>query len=344
MHSVQVLIAACLLIVFVMLLLPFIPVIQAIRQKSEYEPLKVNLTYTKDPRAMAKAFHRYFQNAFAAEQLVEGNILENEKFGKLEVVGNSFDKRRYNSIVFITKEATVPAKSIFKHEVVSESSLIFGPRCRARVIKTTKNLILERECCITRWIDSEEEIHIGVESYINIASCTSVMRLASGVVFKRLWGFPIITSKTFPFKKSLSGMREEHLDKAKIDENVLYAPKDYAVEAERSVFQSMIVHGSLRIEAGAKVFGNIKVHGDVFLGEGCFIDGDIIAEQSITIGKNCFVSGNLFCRENIFIDSYSQIGTPEHTKSVVAKNTIELALHVAIFNYILTDGEGRVLG
>lgn len=343
-YSVSMLIGGLLVTVLLMLLLPFIPVIQAVRQKSEYAPLRVNLTYTKDPRAIAKAFLHYFQDAFGTEQLPEGKILESKKLGKLEVVGDSFDKRRYSTMVYIAKEATIPPKTSFKHEVISESPLVFGPRCRVRVIKTTKKLTLGRECCITRWIDVEGEMHVGEESYINIASCTSVMYLSSGVAFNRLWGFPVITARAFPFRKSLSEMREAHLDKAKIDENVFYAHKDYVVEAGRTVYQPTLVHGALRIEAGAKIFGNIKVHGDVVVEEGCFVDGDIISERSITIGENCFVAGNLFSRESILIHSYSQIGTPEHTKSVVAKHGIRLASHVAVFNYLLTDGEGSVLG
>jgi len=343
MNSIDILLLEYTLGVIILMLIPLAPVIYAVWDRKGYEPLPVNMKYTKDPRAIAKYFDQYFYNSFGDKVLKPGEILNSKKLGKLEVVEETFHRSLYKDMVYIVGKAKVPDRSRFEREVISRDELEFGNRCYARVIKSQKKLILGEENCIVRWIDSESTITVGRYSHINIASSMSTMHLEKGVSFRRLYGYPVLTSHAFSFRKNLEGIREEHIDKPSIDENLLYVPdKKYTLTKGTILFRSLVTQGHLIIEQNTKVFGNIKSNGDVEVGDNSFIDGNIIAEGSIKIGKNCFVVGNLFSRASIKIDSYTQIGTSEHPKSVISKKMITLAEHVAIFNYLLTDKTGEV--
>ena len=343
MPSVDILVWQYAIGVIVLMIIPMIPVIQAVWDKEGYEPLPVNLKYTKDPRAIAKQFDQYFTDAYDISALEPGIHIKSDKLGTLEVIGPVFEKSVYKDMVYFPNKSVVPAGMKFEREVIARDEVIFGDHCYARVIKTGKKLILGNENCIIRWIDAEGAIYVGKNSHINIASTVSTMHLEKGVTFHRLYAYPILTSHTFAFKKNLQHIRDEHLNEAMIDKNLLYISEHTHTLLENSIlFKSMVTQGNLKVERGAKVFGNIKVNGDITLAEDCFVDGNIIAEGSITIGQNCFVAGDLFARESIEIGSYSQIGTSAHTKSVVAKKRIKLAEHIAIFNYLLTDEGGEV--
>lgn len=343
MHSVDMLIWLYAIGTIVLIVVPMIPVIQAVWDKEGYAPLPVNLKYTKDPRAIAKQFDRYFTDAYDIDVLEPGARIESDKLGTLEVLGPVFGKNVYREMVYLPHKSVVPPETKFEREVVARDEVAFGDHCYARVVKTGKKLILGEENCIVRWIDAEGAIYVGRNSHINIASTPSTMHLERGVTFHRLYAYPILTSHTFAFKKSLQHIRHEHLDEAMIDKNLLYISERIHTLSENSIlFRSMVTQGDLKMERGAKVFGNIKVNGDVTLADDCFVDGNIIAEGSITVGENCFIAGDLFSRESIEIGSYSQVGTSEHTKSVVAKKRIRLAEHIAIFNYLLTDEVGEV--
>jgi len=344
MISVDMLLTLYILGVFIMMVIPMVPVIQAVWDKNEYSPLPVNLAYTKDPRAIVKYFNQYFYESFGDTTLNPGKILKSQRLGKLEVIEAPLKKKVYKEMVYIVGKTTIPEGVKFEKGVVSDEELIFGEGCYSRVIRTTNKVTLGEKNCITRWIDSEGILVVGSNSHINIASSLSVIHLTTGVSFHRLYGYPILTSHTFSFNKNLQAVRKEHLDEAKIDENLLYIfDKQYRINAADTRFRSIVTQGDLILETGVKLFGNVKANGDVILKENCFVDGNIIAEGSIKIGKNCFVSGDLFSRNTITIDSYTQIGTQEHSKSVVAKKRISLSEHVAIFNYLLTDEVGEVI-
>jgi predicted acyltransferase (DUF342 family) len=331
-------------IVCVLIAIPLIPVIMAVREKKDYAPLPVNLEYTKDPRAIAKYFDQYFADSFAEDTLQAGDIPKSKKLGTLEVVGDTFNKSTYKNMVYLLSSVKIPKGLRFEREVISRNELEVGDGCYVRVIKAEKKLKLGRECCIVRWIDAEGPIIVGENSHINIAGSSSTIHLAKGVTFNRLYGLPILTSPNFDFKKNLQHIRDEHLDEAAIEENLLYLPnEEYKIKKDVKIFRSMVTQGDLLIESDVKIFGSIKTNGDIFLDENCFVDGNIIAEGDITIGKNCFITGNLFSRGRILISPYTQIGTSESTKSVIAQKEIHLAEHVAIFNYLLTDKSGKVV-
>ncbi len=344
MHSDTLLLIEYLFIFCVLILIPLLPVIKAIREKSDYEPLPVNLKYSKDPRAISKYFDQYFSDAFDEDNLKVGDQLQNDKLGKLEVIGEKFSKMLYKEMVYLIGDVQIPRRLMFEREIISRGALIVGNECNVRAIKAEKKLTIGEGCCIVRWIDAEGPIVVGENSRVNIAGSSSVIHLSKTVQFNRLFGHPVLTSHTFHFQKNRQHIIDEHLDEAAIDENLLYIQDEkYVIEKNDKVYRSIVTQGDLLVEEEAKVFGSIKINGDVVLQDNCFIDGNIIAEGNITVGKHCFVTGNLFSREGITIDSYTQIGTSENTKSVVAQREIRLCEHVAIFNYILTDSGGKVV-
>ncbi|HIP27930.1 MAG TPA: hypothetical protein EYG82_02000 [Sulfurovum sp.] len=344
MHSDTLLLLVYLFLFLLMILIPLLPVIRAVREKSDFDPLPVNMTYSKDPRAIAKYFGQYFVDAFTENTFKIGDRLEDEKLGKLEVLGDTFSKIKYQDMVYIIGEVEIPRALKFEREVIARDALVVGDHCSVRAIKAEKKLTLGKECCIVRWIDAEGSISVGQNTHVNIASSASLIHLSRGVEFNRLFGHPVLTSHSFSFQKNRQHMIDEHLDDAAIDENLLYIQDEkYVIEKKDKLFRSIVTQGDLLLEEEVKVFGSIKINGDVVLQDNCFIDGNIIAEGNITIGEHCFITGNLFSRRGITIGSYTQIGTSENTKSVVAQKEISLCEHVAIFNYILTDSGGKVV-
>lgn len=333
-----------LFIAAVMMFIPIIPVIMAIRDKKDVKPLSVNLEYSKDPRAIAKYFNQYFLESFNEKKLKENTTLESMKLGKLEVISDTFSKPVYDNMVYVLNEAVVPKGIVCKREIIARDNLTLLDNCTIRVIKAEKKLTIGKNCCVQRWIDVEGSMTIGENSNINISSCSSVMHLSKGVIFNRLFANPILSASTFKFQHNFKLHEEMLVKKSAIEDNLLYIQdKSHSIAENKIIFNSIVTQGTLLVDKHVKIYGSIKANKNVKIANNCFVLGNIISEGNISIGENCFIMGNLFSRNKISIGKYSQIGTSEHTKSVVAKKEISLAEHVTVFNYILTDKQGEVI-
>ncbi len=331
-------------IVALMMLLPLLPAWMGIREKKDFKPLKINFNYAHDPRSNVKSFDRCFKDDFNEANIHDGALLKGKKLGDLKVLGSHFKEKVYPELIYVTQEATVPENTLFEQELISKENLTLSSGCHAKAIKAERKLTLGSKCCISRWVDAENSLHIGKSTHLNIASSLSSIYMEKEVTFSRLYGHPIITSSMLAYKKDLLFVYEEDPEEANIEKVLLYIQDTtYEIKENDTITQSIVLSGKLVMGAGAKILGDIKANDNVLIGDNCIVNGNIIAEGNITIGKNCFVSGNIFSRKNITVNSYTQVGTEKHTRSIVAKNKILLQAHVAVFNYIKTYEEGKVI-
>jgi len=332
-------------IAFIMMFLPFIHIIIAIRGKKDVEPLHVNLNYSKNPRYMTEPFETYFYQSFPKEQLIDGNILEDKKVGRVEVVSQkTIAQAGYYEMFYLLDSVIFPKKSSIKREIFAQEDVTLQEYTRVRAIRSKGNIFLHDNCKIQRWLDADKNIIVGKNICLNIVYANGYIRLEKGTKFKRLYGHPIQTSHKIQY--SLLQITKENREQlhSNIRDNLLYInDKEAFIEKDKHIQRSVISQHNLTLGNNIYINGDIKSNGKLYVGEKCIINGNLFAEEDIYISKKCFISGNVFSHKNIYICEGTQIATEKHTKSVVTKGTVKIEKNVTIFSYVLADEEGEIV-
>jgi len=334
-----------LAIAFVMMFIPFIHIIIAIKGKKDVDPLPVNLDYSKDPRFMANRFEKYFFKAFEKTTLEVSHIYHDDKFGTVEVLNQQYnDKKYYKGMVYILDEIEIAQKSTISHEILSEASVTLLSNCKVRAIKSKHSITLHKNSQVQRWVDAGENVYVGKDSCLNIVCATKRIVLAQGTQFKRLYAHPIQSSH-----ERKDPIHEPHWEKdevtfSDIKDNVLYlSTKRPFIDQDTTVSQSIVSKYSLTLKKNVRIEGNVKSNANLHLDENCIIMGNLFSEGDISISENCFIMGNVFSHKNIYISKGSQIATATRTKSVIAKGIISIEEGVSIFSYVLADNYGEIV-
>ena len=334
-----------LAILFVMMFLPFIHIIIAIRGKKDVEPLHINLDYSKNPRYMAIPFEEYFYKTFPKEQLINGAILEDGRVGKVEVLKQeSLKNAKHYQMFYLLDDIVFPKRKKIKREIFAQKSIRLSHHSQVRAIKARGDVILGPHCKVQRWIDSDTNIIVGRHSCVNIIYAVGHLVMQPGSKFKRLYAHPVQSSHEIKYSLIRDVPERQELVHSDITDNLLYLTKKRETIANHThISSSLVSQHHLILGDFVYVQGDIKSNGKLVIGKDCVVNGNIFSEEDIYISRHCFISGNIFSHKNIYICEGTQIGTQKHTKSIVTKGSIKIEKDVTVFSYILADEEGEII-
>ncbi len=320
---------------FLMLFLPAIPMIQAIRNRKDVEPLGMDMDFVFNPRFQAIHFENLLKNAARDFNVIP---LE-ERLDTSMVPMLSRKPLLFRTKGDITVDGTIDSKAILD----AGGAIKFHPNARIHALKSKEHISIGEESMVDLWIDSGAEVIVHKNARTNLITAKTV-KLYKGSSFKRIFAGTI---GFYPLNKEGENKIGEDIVHTKESLNVeaqaLYLDKNETIKADSSIHSDVIGRGDLRIEKGCSIYGSLKANGNLEIENNVHIYGNIFCDHDITIKHHCFVFGNIFSHTYIRIGHNTQIGKYAAPKSIIGIKGIEIAGGTFVHNYILTYGEGRVV-
>ena len=279
-----------------MILLPFIPAIIELLFPEDKLPLKVNLSYLRNPRYFGLSFRKKLKTALSSYHKVRDGTEIIVKLSKEETVkflnGNLKSPLNENAIIYFRDGARVPPGSTVTREVFSEGDLEVGRGSTIRAVACDGSCRLEEDVNINRWIDCEGEMDVNSRSRLGVmASTPEGMRLKRGVKFTRLFGNPIETynvkgdvKPSTSLKGSLKVTGNFHLDRGEyvLIDGSIFSDKD--IEINRGIVNGNIFSfGKVKLKncrVGSERRQISVIGSEVNLGENVKVFGYVQAELS----------------------------------------------------------------
>jgi predicted acyltransferase (DUF342 family) len=324
-----------------LLFLPFLPGIIELRQKRDADPLPIQSDNTKDPRHFGHAFR----------SLLEGHVLDYE--GSLPL--KTEIKLRRTESLEMYEAVSIPSGEMNSSILVSMGNATIGREARVREIYARGDarvkeaarvrglacdglLIMEADCVVERWVDSEGNASVGAGCDLGVsASAGGRLKLASGCRFQRLWGLPISTGR------ARSDAVDQTSEGPPLQDSVVWADKWLSFPDGSVIKSDVITHGDVRVGAGSVVKGSIKAHGDVTLARGVTVEGNVVSRRSVHVERGARVHGNIFAERDLFIGLNARIGRKQSHKSAYSSRKMTLSRGAMVYGRLFAEGGGKVL-
>ncbi|MDR2006674.1 MAG: hypothetical protein LBP78_05460 [Acidaminococcales bacterium] len=309
-------------------------------------PLFINMDYMKDPRYFAISFRRFFKNFLNNEDLRPGIYeLRFSKPEKVCVLENSVlsSERTLDVIAYAPRDLATENGVSFEKEIYVRGSAAIGQNNDLRALVCDGDVSLAKNTVLRRWLDAEGNISAGEGCNLGVSLTSGKECLvAAGCVFRRLYGAPV---------KAGTSRKKSFALAARDDEERVFPPPPLGAK-ERQLEEiwpysdtrfSVITPNRLWVGANSRILGHIKTYGNLNVDDNVLITGNVFAEGDIVIGQFCKILGDIFAQGSVSIGEGSQVGRPGKIKSVVGNQTVFLSSGAAVYGYVTTEGDGRVL-
>ncbi|WP_371381305.1 hypothetical protein [Sporomusa aerivorans] len=328
-----------------LLILPFVPGVRELWRKEDAAPLYINMESHREPRYFGLAFRKMLKRSLAGYAGARGVFsISLSKQEQIEVVDTAAigDNSNIKNIYYVEKTLQTGSKVVFEKEIYACGDVIIGENNRLRALACDGDIRILQGTKFTRWLDAEGNIRVDEQCSLGVsAACGQELSISRQCLFKRLYGFPVVTLPCLDAGKPVTEKGESfQTDGVRQDEperNLSIVP------AHSRQHCDFIAAHSLIIGEYAIIDGHIKTHGDLTAAPEVTILGNIFAEGNIRIGPHCKVLGTIFTQGHILLEKGVTIGTYYTVKSVISKKGITLHSGVKIFGFVSTDGEGRVV-
>ena len=341
----------CFILLLLIFLLPFIPGIRELILKRDVAPLSVKSDYVKNPHYFAESFKGRMQPFMATVGIAAG--LNYVKLSKTEAVATlGFeavpDGARFTDVCYADHDLRTGREVSFAKELYVHGDVVMGSENELRALACEGNVRLGSDSRIIRWLDATGSIHAEMNCDLGISvSCAGCLSLEQGVVFRRLYAFPVRAGEELAASRLEAAITDISAELSVCDGAVLTASGGADrnisdVPPRSNIAGSIITETSLVIGDGAVVCGHIKTYRNLTLGENVTVAGNIFAEGSVHIGAGSRIQGIVFTQDNVWLGPGVCIGAPGKIKSVVARNGISLDEGATVYGYISTEGEGIV--
>ncbi len=339
-----------ILLFLALLTFPFMPGIIEYFKKRDILPLFIEMNYTKEPRFFDRSFR---QKILKAVKMIHFEHTENVTLSKPETVEiiKSARIREFNEsdrVLYILDDLKTIDNMVFVKEIYVVGNAILGENNFLRSLMTEKDLVLQKNSTIVRWLGANGDIFIEENCDLGVqVSSSKILKIGRNCKFRRLFGNPIITYNGYEREVPLSfPIRHKNFDPKKVnsitDMDIRIEKDDCIINSNEYVDKDLVVYGNIQIYENAEINGTIKSYGKVTLQDSVKMRGNIFAEAGIEIGFDCVIDGDIFSHQNVRIESGSIIGKKNAVKSVIGKMGVQLAENVVIYGYILNEEEGFV--
>ncbi len=335
--------AICIVLLILVFLLPFLPGIKELFLQRDVVPLSIRSDYVKNPRYFAESFKQKIQQGLSGDGERIG--LRQMKLSKQEMVDavetmHMVDDTAVPHVCYVRKELSTGNRVSFDKEVFVQEKVKLGAHNRLRALACEGDISLGFGTRVERWVDASGGIE--AEGSCNLgtsASCSRELCVAPACSFKRLYGFPVVSG---------SGADRAEADTVAASELRLIGENG----AERNLTEipphsrkecSLISSRSLVVGEGTVIGGHIKTHGSLTLESNVAVAGNVFAEGAVHLGQGCRIAGTVFSQDWVYIGPGVTIGQPGKIKSVVGKKGIILEPDSAVYGFLITEGEGKVI-
>lgn len=327
-----------------LLLVPFLPGIRELRRPKDDEPIRIDETFTRDPRYFGNALRQKLA-PFLEERPPELPARMEIELRKPEILAVFDDLHvpegaREDALAVALGAAAVGRDArLAETWVRGDAELESGAVVRA--LACDGQLTLGAGAKIQRWVDVEGHLLAEPGADLGLsASAAGVLRLSQGCAFRRLWGRPV-------FVRGEPGQEPAESQEAAaapetIEDEVIWGRRGLSLPRGFRLERDLVALTDVRIGPGATVLGTIKAHGSIDVGDGARIRGNLIARRGVTTGRNVRVAGNVFAERDVVLGPGTQVGRKGGIKTVYAAGHIRLEPAAAVLGWVIAERGGTV--
>jgi cytoskeletal protein CcmA (bactofilin family) len=349
-------VAALILFVSLMLVLPLIPAFVELRSKSDASPLKVVQQHAGEIRHFANSFRTYIQvleptlqQCVVSGATASGMLPDGVEYLALGQCNDSHTLpiQQRGAICRVTiaagSDLVVPAETTFLRDVYAGGRFSGGDNNSYRAILGEKDVHLGHSSLITRWVHAVGEFSAEHDcSLSGRISSDSCIRLQGTCNFLRLNAPKIETGHVMPGKDSTRPPAEDKSNAGSgVVQRFLY-DGDFEVHADELVTGNIVARGKLHIGSGARIRGSVKSVSDMVLGAGVSVQGSLISGRQMLIGPDCAVNGPIIAERALHISAGTRCGSFQHPTTVSAPR-IEAEEGVVVFGTLWAREHGEVV-
>jgi cytoskeletal protein CcmA (bactofilin family) len=348
-------VAALVLALSLMFMLPLVPALAELQRKSDALPLNVVQQNAGDVRHFANGFRNYIkvlepniQRCVADGSTASGTLSEGVRYVVLgqadeaQVLALRQQDPTHPFLVVAGVDISVPANATFSQDVYACGHFEGGERNTYRAILGEKNVHLGASSRVLRWVHAVGEFTAdpGCRLYGRISS-DSLIRLHTDCNFLRLnaprieigsgaMGMDAPTPIVPVSENSSSGVSRRFLHDG-----------DFEVQTGQVITRDLVIRGKLRICSGARICGSVKSVEDMVIEDGVSVEGSVISARKIHVGPHCVIHGPVVAERELAIAAGTLCGTLEHPTTVSAP-TIAVEEGVVLFGTMWAREKGQV--
>jgi len=349
-------VAALVLMVSVMFLLPLIPALVELRRKSDALPLSVVQQNAGEIRHFANSFRDYIkgleptmQRCVADGTSASGTLPDGEEYVVLGRVDEplvlALEQRDaiHPVVMAAAADLTLPPEATFSKDIYAGGQFEGGEKNNYRAILGEKNVHLGAASRVLRWVHAVGEFTagLGCRLYGRISS-DSLIRLDADCSFLRLnaprieIGPGAINADATTPSLSIPANAGSGISRRFLHDG------DFEVKAGQVITSNIVIRGKLHIRSGARVCGSVKSVKDMVIEDGVSVEGSLISARKMRIGPHCAIHGPVVAERELAIATGVRCGTLEHPTTVSAPR-IEVEEGAVVFGTLWAREYGQVV-
>jgi cytoskeletal protein CcmA (bactofilin family) len=348
-------VAALVLMVSLMFMLPLVPALAELHRKSDALPLNVVQQNAGDVRHFANGFRNYIkvleptlQQCVANGSTASGTLSDGVDYlvlGRPDealVLALRQPDATHQVLVVAGADLSVPAEATFSQDIYARGHFEGGEKNTYRAILGEKNVHLGALTRVLRWVHAVGEFTAdpGCRLYGRISS-DSLIHLHANCSFLRLnapsieIGDVVVSADTPPPPTLAPAEPGSGASRLFLHDG------DFEVQAGRVITSDLVIRGKLRIRSGARIRGSVKSVEDMVIEDGVSVEGSVISARKMRVGPRCVIHGPVVAERELAIAAGSRCGTLEHPTTVSAP-TIRVEEGVVVFGTLWAREQGQV--
>lgn len=349
-------VAALVLMVSLMFMLPLIPALVELRRKSDARPLNVVQQNAGEIRHFASSFRDYIkglepimQRCLADGTAATGTLPDGEEFVVLgradEPLMLALEQQDATHPVMMAAvtDLIIPPGTTFSRDIYAGGQFIGGDKNNYRAILGEINVHLGASSRVMRWVHAVGEFtaDLGCNLYGRVSS-DSLIRLQAQCSFLRLNAPRIETGRE-------ANRRDAPSPNVNIAPNPGLAVAqrflhdgDFEILSAQVISNNIVIRGNLHIGSGARICGSVKGAKDIVLEDGVSVEGSLISARKMRIGSHCVIHGPVVAERELEIATGVRCGTAEQPTTVSAPH-IEVEEGVVVFGTLWAREHGQVV-
>ncbi|MCP4573546.1 MAG: hypothetical protein GY838_14405 [bacterium] len=323
-------------------LLPYLPGLREIWQRTDIEPLRITRRSEVDIRYFARGFRRLIKDdvaeAVAASrgqgEAVAGTFPRGDRW--LAVGGAEaatcippLDNDGVCSTAILAgDDLHLPDDTVHVAEVYGAAGVRGGAKSVYRALLSDGDLHVGRESVILRWIHADGDLHVDTGTLLcGRASCDRTLRLEEGCAFERLNApevvFGVAGGEAPPAPPAPDQERplepKDLPNKVEVTAHRWFVLGKFEIPAGRLVRADLVGSESVVLGPGCRVEGGVKARQDLEIGDGAQVTSAAVAGRDVTLGEGVRVGGPVISERTVTLGRHCLVGSPEKPTTVTTE-------------------------
>ncbi len=344
--------ALLLTVVGTLLVVPLLPAINELRQKTDVEPLNVIQQHAGEIRHFAQSFASVItqlepalERSRVGGDMCRGVLPDGSpyvilgKADQLPELSRKGDLSYCPYVIAFSNSVSSPGYLNFERELYARGDFSGGEQSHYRAVLATSNVRFGRRSTVLRWAHAGSELVADgqCELYGRI-SAEHRIQLSPGCGFLRL-NAPRIDIGRDP--GDIGPGRISRESPLSLQTPRLLYDGDVTIETGEVVRANLVTRGKLQLRPGARVIGSVKSNKDLIIENEAIVEGSVICAERMIVGSRCTLHGPVIAERSITLYDGTVCGDLE-SPTTVSSPEIEVQEGVVVFGTLWARHSGTV--